>query len=347
MKKSLKIALKKSLYFILFYSKSFDILSKALTKLRKEHPCVILLYHRIVDDRSVYLDKGPVMHHRIEDFRKEIVYLKKHFLIVSMDQVVSQLRSGKGFEKPAVAITFDDGYLDNYTLAYPVLKEYRVSAAVYIATGLIGTAERTWTDQIELALINTEREFFHLPALFGDMKMPVKSKREKQRANIEIAEALKPRSDSGRRELMKGVLDYLGFNGNYAASRQRIMLNWDEVREMARNGITFGSHSHTHPILSRMSIQEAKEDIFISKQVIEEKLGSKVRHFAFPNGRAEDFSEELKEYCQEIGFQSIASVIYGLNRGIDHDVFVLKRIPAINPVWMLAGELLRLFLRKN
>lgn len=124
------------------------------------------------------------------------------------------------------------------------------------------------------------------------------------------------------------------------------MLNWDEVREMSAHGITFGSHSHTHPILSRMPIQEAKEDIVISKQVIEEKLGSKVRHFAFPNGRAEDFSEELRDYCKKIGFESVASVIYGTNCSSNKNYF-LERIVATRPIWMLAGEMTRLFLRKN
>ena len=121
------------------------------------------------------------------------------------------------------------------------------------------------------------------------------------------------------------------------------MLNWDEVREMIKNGITIGSHSHTHPILSRMPIEEAKEEIFNSKKVLEKNLGIKIKHFSFPNGRKEDFSEELRDYCREIGFESICSVIYGANDASEGNVFALKRIGAINPVPMLAGELVRLF----
>jgi len=111
---------------------------------------------------------------------------------------------------------------------------------------------------------------------------------------------------------------------------------------MAKNGITIGSHSHTHPILSRMPVVKAKEEIFNSKKIIEENLGIKVKHFAFPNGREEDFSEELRDYCREIGFESVASVIYGMNEPSDGNRSVLKRISATAPVWMLAGELVRL-----
>ena len=114
---------------------------------------------------------------------------------------------------------------------------------------------------------------------------------------------------------------------------------------MAQNDITIGAHSHTHPILSRMPPQEAKEDIFISKKVIEENLGIKVKHFAFPNGREEDFTEELRDYCRKIGFESVASVVYGVNNGHNGNVMSLKRIGARSPVWMMAGELLRGMIR--
>ena len=76
---------------------------------------------------------------------------------------------------------------------------------------------------------------------------------------------------------------------------------------------------------------------------MEENLGVEVKHFAFPNGRQEDFSEELRDYCREIGFESIASVIYGTNEASNGNAFALKRIGAICPVWMLAGELVKLF----
>jgi peptidoglycan/xylan/chitin deacetylase (PgdA/CDA1 family) len=125
--------------------------------------------------------------------------------------------------------------------------------------------------------------------------------------------------------------------------KSRRMLNWEEVKRMADNGITFGSHTHTHPILSRVPLEKAKKDILDSKEIIEKRIGIKVKHFAFPNGRDEDFSEELRDYCKKIGFESVASVIYGMNDPSNGNTYALKRIGAISPVWMLAGELVRLF----
>jgi peptidoglycan/xylan/chitin deacetylase (PgdA/CDA1 family) len=257
---------------------------------------------------------------------------------------VDHLKSGKRFSKASIAITFDDGYLDNYTLAYPVLRKYRVPAMIYITTGVMGTSEGTWPDLIEHALLETQKEQFSLQGLFGHEIVKIKTINEKEKANIRITEALKLRPDFERKELMEGLLKNLRVDINHVNNeRPRIMLNWDEIKEMAKNGITIGSHSHTHPILSRMPLQKAKEDIFTSKKIIEENLCIKVKHFAYPNGRGEDFSEELRNYCKEIGFESVASLIHGTNNPSNGNTFALKRIGATSPVWMLAGELVRLF----
>ena len=128
---------------------------------------------------------------------------------------------------------------------------------------------------------------------------------------------------------------------------ERMMLNWDEVQEMRKDGMTIGSHSHTHPILSRMPIQKAKDEILNSKKVVEKNVDIKVKHFSFPNGREEDFSEELRDYCREIGFESICSVSIRRDTMLQkQDPFALKRVGAIHPVSMMAGELVRLFFRR-
>ncbi len=190
-----------------------------------------------------------------------------------------------------VGVTFDDGYLDNFTLAYPVLQKYGLPATIYLATSLIGSEGRTWTDQIEHALLQTQREYFSLPELYGGKKISIRKKEEKRAICIELASKLKAVLDKRRKEILKDIFEILGVNGSAPSkSDPRMMLNWDEVRKMAGNGITFGSHGHTHPILSRMPIEKAKEEIFSSKKAMGENLGMEVKHFSFPNGREEDFS---------------------------------------------------------
>ena len=116
-KRRIKYFLKGILFFSFFHLKLFDLSLKLLAKVYQEHPCIILLYHRIVDDSSKYLNKGAVVHHHIKDFKREIKYFKSHFQMLSMDEAVSHMKLREGFKRPSIAITFDDGYLDNYTLA--------------------------------------------------------------------------------------------------------------------------------------------------------------------------------------------------------------------------------------
>jgi peptidoglycan/xylan/chitin deacetylase (PgdA/CDA1 family) len=261
-----------------------------------------------------------------------------------MDDVVNHIKLGKGFRRPSIAITFDDGYLDNYTLAYPVLKKHGVPAALYLTTSLVGTPDRIWTEQIGLAFLETPKGYFNFSELFGDKTIPIRTKEEKEQANSKVSEALKLRPDDKRRELMQELFETLEVSEIVGRNcGERMMLSWDEVQEMRKDGVTMGSHSHTHPILSRMSIQKAKDEILKSKKVLEKNVDIEVKHFSFPNGREEDFSEELRDYCREIGFESTCSVIYGANDASEKNLFALKRVGAIHPVSMMAGELVRLF----
>jgi peptidoglycan/xylan/chitin deacetylase (PgdA/CDA1 family) len=124
---------------------------------------------------------------------------------------------------------------------------------------------------------------------------------------------------------------------------ERPMLNWDEVKEMHDGGVLFGAHTCTHPILSRMPLEEARLEIAESKRMIEEQLGLPVKHFAFPNGRNVDFSEELRSFCKQIGFETIATCNDGVN---DETVspYALKRMGVEGPLSVFAVQIAKAFL---
>jgi hypothetical protein len=103
-----------------------------------------------------------------------------------------------------------------------------------------------------------------------------------------------------------------------------LMLTWDEVKMMHQHRISFGSHTVTHPILSKLNSREARSEIQNSKTAIEEKLSSPVKTFAYPGGKSEDFNEATKEALREAGYVCALTAIFGANR-IDQDRLELRR----------------------
>ncbi|MRS03304.1 hypothetical protein EG832_08795, partial [bacterium] len=106
---SVKTHLRNLSYYLMYRSR----VSKLIGQSSGTGACIQLLYHQIVSRNATFLDKGPVVHHRLEDFEQEIRFLKDTYRIIGMDEFADTINSGKGGGRPSAVITFDDGYLDN------------------------------------------------------------------------------------------------------------------------------------------------------------------------------------------------------------------------------------------
>ena len=103
------------------------------------------------------------------------------------------------------------------------------------------------------------------------------------------------------------------------------MLSWDEIRVMSWHNISFGAHTVTHPILTRMPLAEAAEEIITSKKTIEKQLQTPIKLFAYPNGSCDDFNDSIKKVLRDAGFLCAVTTIWGTNI-VHTDPFELKRI---------------------
>lgn len=338
-----KKKIKSFLYFCIFYSGLLSIFLMIFKKIKKKHSAVILLYHQIVDNSTRnYLYKSTAIHHHLSDFKTEMAFVKRWFNVISLDEIVDNIKSKKAFKTSSIAITFDDGYRDNYTLAYSVLKEFNFPATIYLVSGLAGTNKRTWLDEIEYALLNSNIDSFKFPELFGGEVLFISSLKDKEKVNSRIGEAMKTVSNSKRLELMDELFVRLEVEKNPGESKDRRILNWEEVKEMGRNHISFGAHTNSHPVLTKISFDEAKREILLSKTKMEKELGIPIKHFAFPNGRDKDFNNELKDYCIDLGFETIATAEYGTTDKDSNPYYLLRFIPLV-PLYIFAIELTRLF----
>jgi len=211
---------------------------------------LIICYHCVKDEANSCLRPTKVL-----DFDRQMQYLSKRYSPMSLERMAHCLREGTSLPPKAIAVTFDDGYQDNYENAYPVLRKYNVPATVFLATNFIGTGE--------------------IPA----------------------------------------------WEEGYYTGERALMLSWEQVCEMSDGGISFGSHTLSHPFLTRIPRKQLEYELCRSREIIEQQIGKPVTTFAYPSG---DFDSETKEAVREAGYCAAVSIRAGQNSPYD-DVYALRR----------------------
>jgi len=189
-------------------------------------------------------------------------------------------------------------------------------------------------------LLLTKEKSLSVRAILNGEVLDISHPRGKAEALEKIFNVLVHVQHQQKLVLMRELSAVLGVNGTCGVNRGRKMMNWDEVMEMRGQEISFGAHTINHPTLSKMELQEAKREISGSKEEIEKRLGFQQCHFAIPNGKKEDFNEELKKYCKEIGFKTIVSTEPGVVSA-QSDPFFLRRIDLPHPIHIFAVTLAR------
>lgn len=263
-----------------------------------------------------------------------------------MDEMASRLDGGKRFTSPSIVITIDDGYQNNYSLAYPILKKFNLTAMIYLTTGFIGTDKAPWVDGLMDVLSLTKEKELCFPELLGGETVDISTPKGKRDAMIKLFNMMLQLEHQRKMIALEKLSKILGINETSKKNANRKMLNWDEVIEMKGNNISFGAHTVTHPTLSKMTLEGAKQEIYESKMEIEERVGRKVIHFAIPNGKVEDFNEELKKYCKEIGISTVVSTEPGLVSA-HSDPYFLARILPPPPIHVFACKLAGIMLLRR
>jgi peptidoglycan/xylan/chitin deacetylase (PgdA/CDA1 family) len=308
-----------------------------LSRLKKKHCIAILFYHRFSENS--YSD-CELPHLKIGQFEKQMRHVKKWYKIITMDELADRLALKEKNQSPRVAITIDDGYLNSYTLAYPVLKKLKLPATIYLATGFVGTEKSTWVDELMDMFLVSKKELFCLPGLFDNEVFDLSTPKRKMEVFIKLFEKMLSIEHKRKESLMEELPKLLGVEENIRNNGERKMLDWSEVIQMGRDKISFGAHTVSHPTLSKMAFSEAKQEIRDSKREIETRIKGNVKHFAIPNGKEQDFSDTLKKYCKEIGFATVVSTEPGVIYE-ETDPYFLKRINPSQQIYVFACELAR------
>ena len=256
--------------------------------------------------------------------RRELAYVQQHFHVLPLEEALERLHAGSLPDR-AAALTFDDGTRNLLTHAAPVLREVGLPAAVFLATGPIGTDEALWPDRLWLALARTRAQEVDLAAL-GLGTRSLQSTADRGEAYAMAVQRFKDLPDAERIARLESLVAMLEPESDGDPGPFRL-LSWDEARALASEGnVTLYPHSVTHPILSRCSDEKVECEVVESCAAIERETSCAPSVFAYPNGRVQDFDERAKAALRRCGIRWALSTTHSFAHR-DSDLFELPRIP--------------------
>jgi len=253
----------------------------------------ILTFHRVIP-----MSEESRIHNHLsleispEHLEKTISFYKKEgYQFLSLDQVCDVLESSETSEK-FVAFTFDDGYKDNFTVAYPILKKHKIPFAIYVTTNFPDHKAILWWYILEEAIIEKEQIDFVWKG--RDYHFSCEDIEEKELAFDQIRSLINQWFELDHyEELLKTI--FKKSKEDLYAYAEKMAMTWKEIKEISQDPLcTIGAHTINHYPLSQLSEDDLVFEINESKERIEKYIGKTVEHFAYPFGKKQEAS--LREF---------------------------------------------------
>ena len=257
-------------------------------------------------------------YHRIEDaqaFEQQIDFLARTCYVASMPEFIDACQGHSTLPPNSVLITFDDAYRNFGECAWPILKRHSLSASVFVPTAYPGNNESIfWWDKLEQAFYQTgRRDFLHTPV----GRLPLDTSDQRIKAFKRLRKYVKTLPHLQTLACVDQICQELHYVFNHP-----MVLSWDDLRQLAGEGVTIGAHTQTHPLLNRISLQEARDQITGSLQDLQREIGVIHPVFAYPDGQ---FSREIVQIVKDAGFCLAFSTRRGRNDLEHADLYRIRR----------------------
>jgi peptidoglycan/xylan/chitin deacetylase (PgdA/CDA1 family) len=284
-------------------------LSRILESLPARPGLVVLNYHRVGYADSSPYDRG-VFDRTPEQFEEELVYLKDRFPVAELAEVEDFVRRPARLRRFHVLLTFDDGYRDSYDVVFPLLRAHGLPGTFFLPTSFVGTNRVPWWDQIAFLVRHSrwsrvQSDYPHP----WEVDIPGAGV---ERAIRTVLRRYKDPQMTDPRRFLAALANACGVDVPTEASRP-LFLDWDQAARMARAGMSFGSHTHRHELLSKLPEAEQEEELRGSRRILSERLGIAVRALAYPVGSFTSFSATTQRLAAASGYTLAFSYYGGVN----------------------------------
>ena len=268
---------------------------------------LIIYYHRVVRKKELAEIKEKNMCVDIDDFDRQMKFLGNKYKPVSEKEIIDFIERGM-LPEYSVWVTFDDGYKDNYTNAYPILRKYKIPATFFVTTGFINKLAIPCEDYISKAINMTRLKEIKLALNGNEYKISLCGENDKRVARKRLWEI------GGDRGIMtEKYFEPLvtGFDVKIEEIADLFMA-WEEIEEMVENGFSIRGHTCNHKILSSLTKDEIAKEISGSKHEIEKRLGITLSSFAYPGGKRNEYNSSCFQILEKCGFRQGISTIGGI-----------------------------------
>lgn len=266
------------------------------------HTALILTYHSVIEHPTVF---NLWTHISLKKFEEHMHFLKHSARVISLTEMASAIRR-HCLPTNSVAITFDDGFANNYTRAYPVLQRLGLPATIFLSTGYIGGHKLFWPERLAYQLMLTKRDSI---TVLGQT-LWLRNNNDRLQVCRVLREKLKELHPDKLNESLDDIEDMLKvpIDPEEPLFHEWLPLSWEQVCDMASGGlIEFGGHTHSHNILSKLSVSDAEQQIADCRQALADNLDQSVTLWAYPNGTKADFNAEHRSMLEAYGFKTIVT----------------------------------------
>jgi peptidoglycan/xylan/chitin deacetylase (PgdA/CDA1 family) len=290
---------------------------------------VILAYHRVLDvpDEDAFPGDPELVSASREEFERQMRFVQRHFVPIRFADALRSMDDGKPLPRRSLIVTFDDGHIDNYTNAFPVLKSLGMPATIFLSTQYIDQPNLPfWFDRVSQLLYFASPGLLEIPVL--DYRADLSDMPSRRLHTRLLLGKLKAQDNDRRLAALAQMEALLAASVPETVAAQRSAMNWDEVHEMAACGIEFGSHTVTHPVLTRLDDAALVRELVDSRAAIRSHIAQPVDIVAYPVGKMSAFSSRIEKAASACGYRLGVSYETGTNRacgGVDQ--FALRRLP--------------------
>jgi peptidoglycan/xylan/chitin deacetylase (PgdA/CDA1 family) len=284
---------------------------------------LVLTYHRI-GDLSRSLSYAPVASATVDALDEELRALRRTHRVVSLDECLALAERDFHTSEPLALATFDDGYRDNFDLAFPVLKSAGVPATFFLPTGFFEQPRLPWWDHVSY-MINTTT----VPTLRLEIpeRLEIELKRvSRPEAIARVVRAYLDHPQADEAAFLAALRDRSEVTVDDAALGRALFMTWNQARELLAAGMSIGSHAHSHRALGHLSEEEQFDELTRSRAILERELGRAVFALAYPYGWPGTYDDATLRAARSAGYRLAFSSIEGVNRPGATDRFAVRRL---------------------